>query len=125
MTRNIQALPSSQARSLKQRKPSEIMRLTSRRAALWREAERLDGKPNCTHRQEEILAEDHAIMDRLSFLKPKTPGEINAMLQALAFHIDYLANGEIELEDEDARDDRQAKATRIINAVRAALPGLE
>jgi hypothetical protein len=93
---------------------NRIELLDAARIALEAEAEGIDNDAFC---------EEHsAILDALSFERPKTAGEIGIMLHAAGFHMDMLMNGVEEEESAPARRARGEKVERILTAVRGAFP---
>jgi len=59
--------------------------------------------------------------ERMASKRPASLREIAVLLDALSFHVDMMANGGAECEDEDARQSRERKAQHIISAIKDAL----
>jgi hypothetical protein len=97
---------------------SEIETLADGRAAIERKLGTLQG----SEPELDVLLDGlDAAMIRMSFLKPQTPREISALVNAAAYHVDLLLNGP-ENEDGEARAARGGAVERILASIKGALP---
>jgi hypothetical protein len=103
---------------------SLIETLNAHVVALRAEHDRLDclSQDNVTQkRMEEILDEEDAINDLLSFQKPVTLRECILLIGTAERHLDRTLNGSVENEDREKRQQTGKKVERIHNAVIGAL----